>query len=166
MFRIAQHKILVTGDSFDSCSEQVRKFFNLTSLVIYDCIEVKPEQSFAGIDAGFPEALTGAVAENEKVVKALIGDLQKTGLHSVSDLRNLKQGYPSKVLHIIAHFLDGFVGIDSYFYNLPDDSHWISAETTKDLDHSPGKYWLIHIDCYSAAPEEAALLHMQGRRSV
>jgi hypothetical protein len=166
MFRIAQHRILVAGNSFDSCSEQVHRFFNLTSLVIYDCIEVRPEQSFSGLDAGFAEALSKAVAENEKIVGALISDLQKTGLHSISDLHHLKQGYPSKVLHIIAHFLDGFVGIDSYFYNLPDDSHWISEETAAAVSLRPEKYWLIHIDCYSAAPEEAALLHLQGRRSV
>ncbi len=159
MFRIAQHRILVTGDSFAACSEQVHKFFALTSLVIYDCIEVKPEQSFSGLDAGFPEALARAVAENRKIVEALIADLQKTGCRSVSDLLDLQQGYPSKVLHIITHFLDGFVGIDSYFYSLPDDSHWLPEETATAIGDNPARYWLIHIDCFSAAPEEAALLH-------
>lgn len=160
MFRIAQHRILVAGDSFGNCSEQVHKFFALTSLVIYDCIEVKPEQSLSGRDPGFAEALTGAVAENRKIVASLIADLQKTGAGSIADLLELEQGYPSKVLHIIAHFLDGFVGIDSYFYSLPDDSHWLPRETAAAIQRSPEKYWLIHIDCFSAAPEEAALLHM------
>lgn len=159
MFRIAQHRILVSGDSFATCSEQVHKFFALTSLVIYDCIEVKAEQSFSGRDAGFTEALAGAVADNRKTVDSLIADLQKTGCRSVSDLRDLQQGYASKVLHIIAHFLDGFVGIDSYFYSLPDDSHWLPAVTAAAIGNNPERYWLIHIDCFSAAPEEAALLH-------
>ncbi len=160
MFRIAQHRILVSGDSFSACSEQVHKFFALTSLVIYDCIEVKAEQSFSGQDPGFAEALARAIADNRKTVEALITDLQKTGLRSVSELLEIQQGYPSKVLHIIAHFLDGFVGIDSYFYNLLDDSHWLPEETAALIDHKPEKVWLIHIDCYSATPEEAALLHM------
>jgi hypothetical protein len=160
MFRIAQHRILVAGDSFEACSDQVRKFFDLTSLVIYDCIEVLPDQSFSGLDAGFQAALAGAEAENRKIVGALLADLQKTGCRTISDLHGLEQGYPSKVLHIIAHFLDGFVGIDSYFYNLPDDSHWLPAETAAAIDRRPERYWLIHIDGYSATPEEAALLHM------
>ncbi len=160
MFRIAQHRILVSGDSFESCSDQVHRFFDLTSLVIYDCIEVLPERSLSGLDAGFPAAVAGAVAENRKIVGSLLGDLQKTGCRTVSALSDLEQGYPSKVLHIIAHFLDGFVGIDSYFYNLPDDSHWLPAETAAAIDRQPERYWLVHIDCYSAEPEEAALLHM------
>jgi hypothetical protein len=160
MFRIAQHRILVSGDSFESCSDQVHKFFDLTSLVIYDCIEVLPDQSLSGLDAGFPAAVAGAVAENRRIVGSLLTDLQKTGCRTVSDLHGLEQGYPSKVLHIIAHFLDGFVGIDSYFYNLPDDSHWLTAGTAAAIDRQPERYWLIHIDCFSAEPEEAALLHM------
>ncbi len=160
MFRIAQHRILVSGDSFTACSEQVHKFFALTSLVIYDCIEVKAEQSFSGQDPGFARALARAVADNRKTVESLIADLQKTGLGSLSDLLDIQQGYPSKVLHIIAHFLDGFVGIDSYFYNLPDDSHWLPKETAAAIGQHPEKFWLVHIDCYSATPEEAALLHM------
>jgi hypothetical protein len=160
MFRIAQHRILVSGDTFEACSDQVRKFFDLTSLVIYDCIEVLPDRSLSGLDAGFQAALAGVVAENRKIVSSLLADLQKTGCRTVTELSDLEQGYPSKVLHIIAHLLDGFIGIDSYFYNLPDDSHWLPAETAAAIDRQPERYWLIHIEGFSAAPEEAALLHM------
>ena len=57
MNRIAQHRILVSGDSLEACSDQVRRFFDLTSLVIYDCIEVRPEQSLAADTPGFTRAL-------------------------------------------------------------------------------------------------------------
>ena len=53
MNQISEHKMLLTGDSFDHCSEQVHKFFDLTSLVIYDCIEAVESQSCSGLDAAF-----------------------------------------------------------------------------------------------------------------
>lgn len=159
MHLIAQHKILVSGDSFAACSDQVRKFFDLTSLVIYDCIQVVDELSFPGTAREFQQMVDEAVRQNRKTLESLVRELENTGNRSVSDFLRLSQGYPSKVLHIIAHLLDGFVGIDSYFYNLADDSHWLPAETAAAITNSPARYWLIHIDCYSATPDEAALLH-------
>lgn len=159
MNRIAQHRILVSGDSLEACSDQVRRFFDLTSLVIYDCIEIRPEQSLAADSPGFTRALDAAVADNRKTVEGLVAELRKTGIETIASLTDLEQGYPSKVLHILTHFLDGFIGIDSSFYNLVDDSHWLPAATQAALAERPESYWLIHIDCYSASPGEAALLH-------
>ena len=159
MNRIAQHRILVSGDSLEACSDQVRRFFDLTSLVIYDCIEIRPEQSLAADSPGFTRALDAAVADNRKTVEGLVAELRKTGIETIAGLPDLEQGYPSKVLHILTHFLDGFIGIDSSFYNLVDDSHWLPAATQAALAERPGSYWLIHIDCYSASPGESALLH-------
>ncbi len=160
MNRIAQHRILVSGDSFDSCSDQVRRFFDLTSLVIYDCIEVREETSLAATAPDFQGTVETAITGNRRTVDGLVAELARTGIVSLDELPGLQQGYPSKTLHILAHFLDGFIGIDSSFYNLVDDSHWLPETTQATIGRHPENYWLIHVNCYSATPEEAALLHL------
>jgi len=160
MEKIAQHKVLVAGSSFINCCDQVHRFFNLTSLVIYDCIQVIDVKCRNGLDEDFSAELTAAEDKNRDTVNALIGELQQTGARTIDDLRQLEHGYPSKILHLISHLLDGFIGIDSHFYNLPADSHWLEEDTAKAIETDPGSYWLIHIDCYSATPEEAGILRM------
>jgi hypothetical protein len=160
MKKISRHKLLVAGDSYDHCLMQIHKFFDLTSLVIYDCIEADPKQSVAGLDAAFLPAVNSAIARNREIMQSLIDELTANGIKTQTDLLAIEQGYLSKTLHILSHFLDGFVGIDSYFYNLLDDSHWLPATRQQEIDKSPQSYWLIHVDGYSATPEEAGLLHM------
>lgn len=160
MKRISQHQVLLAGDSFEHCSDQVRRFFDLTSLVIYDCIEARREHSCSGLDAAFFNRIAEAENRNRAIVGELIGELEKSGIDKTAKLQQLEQGYLSKTLHILSHFLDGFIGIDSYFYNLLDDSHWLPPRTTLAIRENPHHYWLIHIDGYSASPEEAGLLHL------
>ena len=150
----------VGGDSFAVCGDQVRRFFDLTSLVIYDCIEVRQERSFAATAPGFQGAVEAAIAENRRTVDGLVAELARTGIVSLDELPGLQQGYPSKTLHILAHFLDGFIGIDSFFYNLLDDSHWLPSPTRQRIVEQPGQHWLLHLDCYSATPEEAGILRL------
>lgn len=160
MNRLAQHKVLVAGNSFSHCRDQVEKFFALTSLVIYDCIETRREHSLCGLDAAFFTDIATAETRNRTMVASLIGELEKLSGTTLGGLQNLPQGYASKTLHILSHFLDGFIGIDSYFYNLLDDSHWLPAATRQRIEEQPGHYWLLHLDCYSATPEEAGILHL------
>lgn len=160
MKRISQHKILVAGESFEHCASQVHRFFDLTSLVIYDCIEARQEKSCSGLDAVFPARIEEAINHNRRLVREFTADLEKAGVKSTADLPTVEQGFVSKTLHILAHFLDGFVGIDSHFYNLLDDSHWLPAPTAAAIAENPGQYWLIHIDCYSATPAEAGILRL------
>jgi len=160
MERIAQHKILVAGDSFDQCCLRVRRFFDLTSLVIYDCIQVIDELCYQGLDASFLPELEKAEKKNQLTVNSLIDELESAGIKQLSDLRSKDPGYRSKVFHVLAHMIDGFIGIDSYFYNLESDSHRVSETERQQLQAAPSKYWLIHIDCYSDLPEEAGILHM------
>ncbi len=159
MHLIAQHKILVSGDDFNNSSRQVEKFFERTKLVIYDSVKIVEHLCYSAATEQFQQVLKDALQQNKKTLRALIQEMENTGVQTISDLLAVQQGYPSKTLHIIAHLLDGFVGIDSYFYNLLDDSHWLPAETAAAIHRSPDRYWLIHIDCYSATPDEAALLH-------
>lgn len=153
------HKVLLAGDSFDHCSEQVHKFFALTSLVIYDCIETIETKSFSGLDAAFFDHIVKAETHNRQTVQDLINELIKAKIRKTEDFQLIKQGYLSKTLHILSHFLDGFIGIDSYFYNMIDDSHWLPQTTTIAINKNPHHYWLLHIDCFATTAEEAGLLH-------
>ncbi len=159
MQRISQHNILLGGESFVHCSDQVHKFFDLTSLVIYDCIEIQEERSFSGLDADFFQQIDLAQQKNEQRVQRLVEELHQSGIEKTWDLVNVEQGYLSKTLHILSHFLDGFIGIDSHFYNLLDDSHWLSADTRTLINENRAHYWFLHVDGYTTTPEEASLLH-------
>ncbi len=158
MKQIADHYVLVSGSSFTNCSKQVTDFFERTLLVRYDHISIHKEECIPGNDPSFLSCIEDKIENNRKQLKKLIGDLEATGMHSASDLLNLEQGYPSKVLHIITHFLDGFIGIDTVFYNLLDDSHWLPEITLKAMYASPDNYWLIRLLGFSATPEKAALV--------
>lgn len=159
MKQISQHKLFVMGESFDQCRLQVEHFFRKTTLVRYDSIEVRAEESRSGLDSDFLSLTQQAIERNHRMLQNLLNELQESGFTTLAQLHELPQGYESKTLHIISHILDGFIGIDSYFYNLQDDSHWLPQQTEQEIDHNPGKFWLIHIDCYSTTPEEAGLLH-------
>ena len=160
MKRLSQHKILLSGDSFEHCCDQLHKFFDLTSLVIYDCIEARSQHSCSGLDDQFFTRIAAAENRNRKMMAELITELEISGIQKTTDLQDIAQGYVSKTLHILSHFLDGFIGIDSYFYNLLADSPWLPPQTRQTIQENPGLYWLMHIDCYSATPKEAGLLRM------
>ncbi|MFT5726388.1 MAG: hypothetical protein ACI8PB_000509 [Desulforhopalus sp.] len=159
MQRISQHNILVAGDSFAHCNQHVHKFFDLTSLVIYDCIEIREQRSVSGLDAGFLDMIDQAQLKNTEITKRLIAEIAHSGISKTEDLINIKQGYLSKTFHLLSHFLDGFIGIDSYFYNLLDDSHWLSAETRQLIEQNLPHYWLLHVDGFTTTPDETRLLH-------
>jgi hypothetical protein len=159
MKKIAHHLILVTGKSYKSCRKQVENYFARTELVRYDRIEIDDEASLAGSHQNFEECLNQAIAKNRKILERLIKDLEDTGVKTTSDLLKLNQGYPSKVLHIATHFLDGFIGIDSVFYTLIDDSHWMSVQTQQAIADAPDVFWLIPVDAFSETPEKASLIH-------
>ncbi len=157
---LARHSFLVSGEHYEDCKAQIDSFFEKTTLVQYDKISIDNDAIVNGGNEQFSERLKKGLDRNQAVLAKFIDELKTTGFEKRSDLPSLKQGYPSKVLHIIAHFLDGFISIDTAFYNLIDDSHWISAKTKEQLTSHPEKFWLIPLDCYSMTLREAALLHM------
>ncbi len=159
MQQISEHKILLTGESFDHCSEQVHKFFDLTSLVIYDCIEAAESQSYSSLDTDFVDRILAAEKQNRRMVQELIDELVKANIQRTEDFLKIEQGYLSKTVHILSHFLDGFIGIDSYFYNLIDDSHWLPPTTAQAIHDKAHHFWLLHVDCFATTVEEAGLLH-------
>ncbi|MEE4165233.1 MAG: hypothetical protein V2I35_04480 [Desulfocapsaceae bacterium] len=157
---LARHSILVSGEHYEDCKAQIYGFFKKTSLVQYDKIAIDSSSAVSGDNECFQEKLENSLEQNRRVLTGLVEELKSAGFEKRSDLPDLQQGYPSKVLHIIAHFLDGFIGIDSVFYNLIDDSHWVFPETRELLAEKPETFWLVPLDCYSMTPREATLLHM------
>ncbi len=158
MKHIASHNVLVTGKSFSACRRQVANFFERTMLVRYDQVSIKDEASIPATSPDFIQHMNKGIEENRRIIKKLIHDLELTGLKTTSDLLQLEHGYPSKVLHIITHFLDGFIGIDSTFYNLINDSHWVPQKTLTEISATPEQFWMIHLDGFSATPDTAGLI--------
>ena len=135
---LGRHSFLVSGQHSEDCKAQIDSFFEKTTLVQYDKISIDNDAIVNGGNEQFSERLKKGLDRNQAVLAKFIDELKATGFEKRSDLPSLKQGYPSKVLHIIAHFLDGFISIDTAFYNLIDDSHWISEKTKEQLTSHGG----------------------------
>ncbi|MBT8361868.1 MAG: hypothetical protein KJO32_13020 [Deltaproteobacteria bacterium] len=160
MKRLARHVILTAGKTQEHCKTQVLHFFERTSLVSYDQVVIDEDLIISGSDNEFWKTLEQALMQNQEVLRTLVKELGETGFDKRAQLPQLEQGYPSKVLHIIAHFLDGFIGIDTIFYNLIDDSHWLPGNTSDKIKSVPERYWLFSVEGYSMTPREEVLLHM------
>jgi hypothetical protein len=157
---LARHVVLASGNSCEDARDQVLHFFDSTSLVNYDKILIPDDGEMAGTDTGFNGRLSRGLERNREILAKFMAELEAAQGTSELDFARIPQGYPSKVLHIIAHFLDGFIGIDSAFYNLVDDSHWLPDTTADQIEAEPEKFYLFVLECYSVSPREAALLHM------
>ena len=141
--------MLVDGPDFDTCRHRVERFFARTILVKYDSVQVVAEKSCNGADPQFWQKVEQGIAENRSLAAELLAELKNAGLTDINNLADLPQGYPSKTLHTLAHLLDGFFGVDSHFYNLNDDSHWLSEPQKNKIEQSPDTHWLIHVEASS-----------------
>lgn len=140
------HEILVKGSDFQACKKKVLHFFKKYQLVRYSYIAILENKSVSAADSGFEDRLNEAILKNRQIVNKLIGELQTEKIKTLNDLKALPQGYKSKMLHIITHFIDGFFGIDTYFYSLEDDSHWVTEESLEKIKASPPDYWLLSLE--------------------
>ena len=141
-----QHEILVKGDDFGTCKAKILQFFERYELVRYSQIDVAQDASLSAGDPDFDDRLQKAILKNRGILQALTDELQREGVDTVHDLSALPQGYKTKMLHVITHILDGFFGIDTYFYNLEEDSHWVSDVLSKKIHAHSSKYWLLTIE--------------------
>jgi len=141
--------MLVDGPDLDTSRRRVERFFARTILVKYDSVQVVAEKSCNGTHGLFWEKLAAGIAENRALAAALLADLKEAGLTDLDALTTLPQGYASKTLHTMAHLLDGFFGVDSRFYNLNDDSHWLSASQRSRIEQDPASSWLLHVEASS-----------------
>ena len=140
-----QHEILVKGDDFETCKAKVLQFFERYELVRYSQIDVAQDASLAAGAPDFDDRLQKAILKNREILHELIDELHREGVDTLHDLAALPQGYKTKMLHVITHILDGFFGIDTYFYNLEEDSHWVSDVLSKKIHAYSSKYWLLTI---------------------
>lgn len=141
-----QYEILVKGSDYESCEKRALLFFQRYQLVRFSDVTIQKGRSVHASNQEFHERLREATRENRKILDNLIRELQEEKVETLEDLHTLPQGYKTKLLHVITHFLDGFFGIDTHFYNLVEDSHWVSAEIEKSIREAPSNFWLISLD--------------------
>ncbi len=143
---LVYHEFLVEAPALIEASCKVVRFLDLYELVVYDRVEVVEQRCIRGDAPSFWSRLADGVHENRLILLDFLAQLGKTGLVSLDDLAFVSQGYESKLLHLIAHMVDGFFGVDSYFFNLMEDSHWVSPETAGMLHDRPWDFWLVGVD--------------------
>jgi hypothetical protein len=156
------HKILTMEPDFEKSAAHVLRFLDHTSLVQYDAARVVAAQSCSGADARFWPSLELGQRGNRQVLIKLIGELQTAGTKDFSDLPTMPQGFSSKILHTMAHLLDGFFGIDSQFYNLPEDSHWLGDSLRKQIESTPDGFWLVTVEATLEAKEHNAIVGLRS----
>lgn len=137
------HEFLVDGQSFDESVQRVELFLGRTQLVRYQKVNVLKGRCLQGTDETFQQRLEMGTNENRRFLREILEELEENGFERLSQLKLLPQGYPSKLIHIASHILDGFFGIDSYLYNLIEDSHWVSDELLNAIKNRPTTFWLI-----------------------
>ena len=150
------HDFLVKAPDFSSAQAQVSNFLQDTTLIRYGSVKTDHNKSCSAEHKDFWRRLDQGVAENRKIVADLISELELCDYSSLQDLSSVKQGFESKILHTITHMLDGFVGVDSVFYSLIEDSHWLSPSLREEIMSQPNQYWLVHV---VAGGLQEALLH-------
>jgi hypothetical protein len=139
------HDILIAGSDFESCCKRVKRFFDMTMLIRYDEVLVIENESISGAEKEFQTRLQEGLAANHQAIGELLVNLKEEGFTSLEDLQGLEKGYVSKIFHTIANLLDGFIGIDSRFYNLEEDSHGISRDLQQKILTAPQNYWILRV---------------------
>jgi hypothetical protein len=144
--KIAAPVFLVEAKDYTLGCEKVTYFLDNTAQVTYEDITNDRDLSCSASDPKFWKMVGNGLEKNSQSVIGLIRDLEESGYNQLTELAEMKQGYESKTLHILVHFLDGFIGIDSSFYNLMEDSHLLSDSLRQKIKQTPNHYWLLQIN--------------------
>ncbi|HIJ89261.1 MAG: hypothetical protein OEV89_00195 [Desulfobulbaceae bacterium] len=156
------HKILTMEPDFEKSSAHVLRFLDRTSLVHYEAVRVVADQSCSGADPRFWPWLEQGVADNRQILTNLTGELRAAGTKGFSDLPAMPQGFQSKIFHTMAHLLDGFFSIDSQFYSLPEDSHWLGASLRRQIEADPEDFWLVTVVATLGSLEHHAIAGLRS----
>lgn len=154
------HWMLCSGGDFSAAQATVLTFFRKSILLFYDTVEVVEAGSWSAENETFWNELEKGVAANRLVLQEFLDELRDVGCRELDDFTSLPVGYPSKLLHIIAHLVDGFIGIDSVFYNMVEDSHWLSDGLRTSIRKEPARYWLLQVEAGFVSEATAAFLHI------
>ena len=139
------HDVLIAGSDIESCRQQVLRFFKSTMLIRYDDIMVMENESINGSQKKFWPRIEEGLRANRTILREFLTSLKDEGFTLLDDLQSLEKGYLSKILHTIAHLQDGFIGIDSRFYNLAEDSHGVSRNLQQKIGAAPENYWILKV---------------------
>lgn len=157
------HWMLCAADDFSSARDSVLEFFNKSILLSYDAIEVVEPGSWSAETETFWVGIDKGIAANRLLLQEFLDDLRAEGCRDLNDFTALPVGYPSKLLHIIAHLVDGFIGIDSVFYNMVEDSHWLSEAVRATIRKAPARYWLIQAEASFRSAATASFIHLTSK---
>jgi hypothetical protein len=144
--KIAAPVFLVEENSYAKGCERVTHFLDKSALLTYEDISFTPDHSSSASDDTFWIMVDEGLEKNRQSVIGLIKELQESGYSTLAELAAMEQGYESKILHTLVHLLDGFIGIDSAFYNLIEDSHLLSSTLRQKIKQNPDNYQLIQIN--------------------
>ena len=150
------HYFLVRAQSARLAGEHVERYLAGNQLITYATFLFHEEEVLNAADSRFRPTLEHGLAANRAFTGRMLDHLKEEGLDSLDGLLDLEQGYATKVLHTLTHLLDGFIGIDSVFYNLLEDSHRVSAALARAIEAAPNAYWLVPIRTGKVA---ASILH-------
>jgi hypothetical protein len=150
------HYFLVRSGSKELAASHVQHYLAGNQLICYAEFFVQPDEVLSGTDPLFEQTLAQGLAANDSFARRMLAHLKEEGVTSLDQLPDLPQGYVTKVLHTLTHLLDGFIGIDSVFYNLVEDSHRVSTELAAALRTAPANYCLVPV---RTGKLEASVLH-------
>ena len=150
------HTFLVHAETAALAGRHVERYLEGNQLITYARFFVNEAEILAGRDPAFADVLERGLAANRAFGQRMLDHLHAEGVSRLDQLLDLEQGYVTKVLHTLTHLVDGFIGVDSVFYNLVEDSHRLSPALTATLQRDPGNYWLVPVRTGQVA---ASVLH-------
>lgn len=153
------HYFLVRTQTAEQAARHVERYLAGNQLISYAEFFVYSHEVLGGTHAQFWATLERGVAANDVFARQMLDHLKDEGVTTLEQLLQLKQGYATKLLHILTHLLDGFIGIDSVLYNLVEDSHWVSAEVRAAMRARAEEYWLVPV---RTGMLESSVLHPVG----
>lgn len=156
-FKIS-HFFLVEADTSINGMNQVRRYLEGNQLITYTDLVIRDDEVVQGDDARFWPSLEQGVAKNMEFARSMVNVLREEGVTTVHDLLRIREGYLTKVLHTLTHILDGFIGVDTVFYNLIEDSHRVSGTLKQAIERNSTGYWLIAV---RTGMLEASVLHLK-----
>ncbi|MCS7149519.1 MAG: hypothetical protein N2Z40_04190 [Caldimicrobium sp.] len=137
------HLFLIEAGSEEEALLILMNFVNGYELIRYEEITFQRNEILVASKEKFWIELERALEANRKILSSLIDEIKNEGYVLLDDLKTFPQGYLSKLLHTLAHIIDGFFGIDSFFYNLVEDSHFISHVLLRKIRENPQRYYLL-----------------------
>ena len=139
------HYFLVRSQTATLSGQHVRRYLAGNQLITYAEFFVREGDILNAEDQRFWPLLEQGLEANLAFTARMIDHLKDEGIVSLDQLAGLAQGYATKVFHTLAHMVDGFIGVDSVFYNLIEDSHQVSAPLATSIRNAPGEFWLVPV---------------------